>query len=109
MFDKKEFVESVIAKGRSLDQIVDEALDEIRETESRSPPVTGAPANRAAGSSDHVRFLRELVFFLMSGDMPNNISDDEFQILLRLAQHLVDRGDFSPDILELFGAGGVTG
>ncbi len=103
MFDKKEFVESVIAKGRSLDEIVEEALDEIRETESRSPLVTGAPANRAAGSGDHVRFLRALVFFLQSGDMPNNISSDEFQILLPLAQHLVDRGDLSPNILGLLG------
>ncbi len=105
MFDKNEFVESVIAKGRSLDEIVEEALDEIRETESRSPPVTGAPANRAAGSSDHVRFLRSLVFFLISEVKvsPENLSDDDFQILLRLAQHLVDRGDLEPDILELFG------
>ena len=104
MFDKKEFVESVIAKGRSLDEIVREALDEIRETESRSPLVSGAPANRAAGSSNHVRFLRALVFFLQSGDMPNNISSDDFQLLRPLAQHLVDRGDLEPDILELFGA-----
>ena len=61
------------------------------------------PANKAAGSSDHVRSLHSLVFFLQGGDMPKNISDDDFQILFRLAQYLVDRGDFSPDILELFG------
>ncbi len=103
MFDTNEFVESVIAKGRSLDEIVNEALDEIHETESRSPLVTDAPADRAAGGSDHVRFLHSLVFFLQSGDMPKNISDDDSQILLRLAQHLVDRGDLEPEILELFG------
>ena len=103
VFDKKEFVKSVIAKGRSLDEIVKEALDEIRETESRLSLITGAPANRAVGSSDHVRFLHSLVFFLQSGVIPENLSDDEFQILLPLAQHLVDRGDLEPDILELFG------
>ncbi len=101
--DKNAFVESVIAKGRSLDEIVKEALDEIRETESRSPLITGAPANRAVGSSDHVRFLRILVFFLQGGVIPENLSDDEFQILLPLAQHLVDRGDLKPGILKLFG------
>ena len=104
MFDKKEFVESVIAKGRSLDEIVKEALDEIRETESRLLLINGIPANRAVGSSDHVRFLGSLVNFLQGGVIPENLSDDEFQILLPLAQHLVDRGDFNPDVLELFGA-----
>ena len=105
MFDKKEFVESAIKRGLSLDEIVDEALTEIHRTESRSRLVTGAPAKRAAGSGDHVPFLRSLVFFLTSvvKVKPENLSADEFQILLPLAQHLVDRGDLSPDVLELFG------
>jgi len=103
VFDKKKFVESVIERGLRLHELVSEAQAEIHLTESRSPLVTGAPTNRAAGSGDHVRFLRALVFFLQSGDMPNNISSDEFQILLPLAHHLVDRGDLNPDILELFG------
>jgi len=96
VFDKKEFVEGVIERGLSLHEIV---------TESSSPLVRGAPANRAAGSGDQVRFLRALVFFLLSAVKvrPENLSDDEFQILLPLAQHLVDRGDLEPDILELFG------
>ncbi len=109
MFDKNDFVESVIERGLNRYKIVSEAQAEIHLTESISHRVKGVPANRTAESADHVRFLRALVFFLMSGDMPNSISDDEFQILLPLAQHLVDRGDFSPDILELFGAGGITG
>ena len=95
MFDKKKFVEDVIERGRSLDQIVNEARDDILYIESRSI--------RPAGSSDHVRFLRSLVFFLQSGEIPEDLLYDEFQILLPLAQHLVDRGDLSPDILELFG------
>ncbi len=103
MFDKKEFVESVIERGRSLDQIVSEAQAEIHLTESRSPLVTGAPANRAAGSSDHVRFLHSLVFFLRGKVIPENLSDDDFQILFRLTQYLVDRFDLEPDVLELFG------
>ena len=97
MFDKNEFVESVIKRGRSLDQIVNEARDDILYIESHSI--------RPAGSSDDVRLLRALVFFLEC-DLkvkPARLSDDEFQILLPLAQHLVDRGDLKPDILELFG------
>ncbi len=86
MFDKKEFVESVIERGLGLDEIVNEAQAEIHLTESISHRVKGVPANRTAESADHVWFLRALVFFLMSGDMPNSISDDEFQILLPLAQ-----------------------
>ncbi len=95
MFDKKKFVEDVIERGRSLDQIVNEARDDILYIESRSI--------RPAGSSDHVRFLRSLVFFLQSGEIPEDLLDDEFQILLPLAQHLVDRGHLNPDVLELFG------
>ncbi len=103
MFDKNEFVEGVIERGLSLDQIVDEALDEIRETESRSPLVTGAPDNRGAAPCGPVRFLHSLVFFLRGGVIPENLSDDDFQILFRLTQYLVDRFDLEPDILELFG------
>ncbi len=97
MFDKNNFVESVITRDLNLYEIAKEAQAEIHRTESR--PI------RAAGSSDHVRFLRSLVFFLLSvvRAKPARLSDDEFQILLPLAQHLVDRGDLEPDILELFG------
>ncbi len=97
MFDKKEFVESVIKRGLNRYEIAKEAQPEIHRIESRSI--------RAAGSSDHVRFLRSLVFFLLSvvKAEPARLSDDEFQILLPLVQHLVDRGDLEPDILELFG------
>ena len=119
MFDKKEFVEGVVERGPSRYEIVDEALTEIHRAESRlrlvigaptnpvhSPTaLIGAPTNRAAGSSDHVRFLRSLVFFLECElkAKPARLSDDEFEILLPLAQHLVDRDGLNPDILELFG------
>ncbi len=109
MFDKKEFVENVIERGLNLNEIIKEAREEIQQTESSSYGVRGAPETRAAGSGEYVRFLGSMGFFLMSGEMPNNISDDEFQILPPLVQHLVDRGDFSPDVLELFGTRGVTG
>ncbi len=95
MFDKKEFVQSVIESGRSLDQIVDEARVDILLIESHSI--------RPVGCSDYAEFLRALVVFLQGGDMPINISDDDFQLLLPLAQHFVDRGDLESDILELFG------
>ncbi len=95
VFDKSAFVESVIAKELRLHEIIREAREEIARTDSRSI--------RASGSSDHMRFLRALVFFLQSGDMPNNVSEDDFQLLLPLAQHLVDRDGLSPDVLELVG------
>ncbi len=119
MFDRKEFVESVIARRLSRYEIVDEALTEIHRAESRLNLVIGAPTNpvhsptaligtptnRAAGSGDDVRFLHSLVFFLECElkVKPARLSDDEFQILLPLTQHLVDRGDLEPDTLELFG------
>ncbi len=105
MFNKKEFVQGVIERGLSRYKIVSEARAEIHRAESRIHLVIDAPDNRAEGSSDHVRFLRALVFFLLSvvKVRPANLSDDEFQILLPLAQHLVDQDGLSPDVLELFG------
>ena len=105
MFDKKEFVEDIIERGLSRNEIIKEAREEIHRTESSSHLVIDAPDNRAEESSDHVRFLRALVFFLLGvvKVRPANLSDDEFQILLPLAQHLVDQDGLSPDVLELFG------
>ncbi len=99
MFDKKEFIEGVIAKGRSLDEIISEARAEIRQIESRTI--------RPAGSSDNVRFLRILVFFLISEVKvkPTNLSDDNSQLLFHVTKYLVDRGRLNPNILELFDAG----
>ena len=97
MFDKKEFVEDVIERGRSLDQIVNEARDDILYIESRSI--------RPAGSSDYARFLRILEFFLISKvkARPANLSDDNSRLLFRVTKYLVDRGILKPDVLELFG------
>ncbi len=97
MFDKNEFVESVIKRGLGLDEIVSEARVDIRIIESHGI--------RLAGSSDYAGFLHSLVFFLLSvvKARPANLSDDDFQLVLHLAWHLVGRGDLEPDILELFG------
>ena len=97
MFDKNEFVEDVIKRGLGLDEIVSEARVDILLVESH--------AIRLVGSSDYARFFHSLVFFLEC-DLkvkPARLSDDEFQILLPLAQHLVDHDGLNPDILELFG------
>ncbi len=105
MFDKNEFVESVIARRLRFDEIVKEARAEISRTESRLHLVIGAPDDRAEESSDHVRFLRALVFFLLSvvKVRPANLSDDNSRLLFRVTKYLVDRGKLKPDTLELFG------
>ena len=97
MFDKKEFVESVIKRRLGLDEIVTEARAEILRIESR--------AIRPVGSRDYARFLRILVFFLISEVKvkPANLSDDNSRLLFRVTKYLVDRGIFKPDILELIG------
>ena len=97
MFDKKEFVESVIARGLSLDEIVSEARVDILLVESH--------VIRPVGSSDYAEFLRILVFFLISEVKvrPANLSDDNSRLLFRVTKYLVDRGRLKPDILELFG------
>ena len=121
MFNNDEFIESVIERRLSRFEIVSEALVEIHRSESRLRLVIGAPTNpvhsptaligtptnRATGSSDDVRFFHSMVFFLEC-DLkvkPAKLSDDEFQVLRPLAQHLVDQDGLNPDILELFSAG----
>ncbi len=103
MFDKNAFVESVIARDLDFEEIIEDARDEIDLTESISHGVKGAPESRAAGSGEYVLFLGSVGFFLQSRKIPAVLSGDNFQLLRRLAQHLVDRGDLEPDILELFG------
>ena len=97
MFDKKKFVESVIARKLGLYAIVAEARAEIRQTESR--------AIRARGSEGHMRFLRILVFFLISEvkSEPANLSDDDFKLLFQVTKYLVDAGNLNPHVLKLFG------
>ncbi len=97
VFDKKEFVESVIARRLGLDEIVKEARGEILYTETRSI--------RRVGSGDYARFLRILVFFLISEVKvrPANLSDDNSRLLFRVTKYLIDRGILKPDVLELFG------
>ncbi len=97
MFDKNEFIESVIRRGLRLHEIVSEARAEISRTESR--PV------RPVGGGDYARFLRILVFFLISEVKvrPANLSDDNSRLLFRVTKYLIDRGILKPDILELFG------
>ena len=99
MFDKKRFVESVTARKLGLYAIVAEARAEIRQTESR--------AIRARGSSDNIRFLRILVFFLISEvkSEPANLSDDELKLLFQVTNYLVDAGNLNPHVLKLFSAG----
>ncbi len=97
MFDKNAFVESVIRRKLGLLAIVSEARAEIRQIGSR--PI------RPVESRDYARFLRILVFFLISEVKvrPANLSDDNSRLLFRVTKYLVDRGRLNPDILELFG------
>ena len=62
-------------------------------------------AIRLVGSSDYARFLRILVFFVLSvvKVRPANLSDDNSRLLFRITKYLVDRGKLKPAILELFG------
>ncbi len=97
VLNKKKFVESVIARKLGLCAIVAEARAKIRRTEARRII--------APGSSEYVRFLRSLVFFLISrtNARPINLSDDDFLLLLPVAQHLVDQYGLSTNILASFG------
>jgi len=94
--DKKKFVQSVIRRKLDLQAIVSEARAEIRQI--------GSPPIRPVGSSDYVRFLHILVFFLISEVKvrPANLSGDNSRFLFRVARYLVDRHSLNPDVLELF-------
>ena len=104
VFDKKEFVESVIKRDLSLDEIIIEARDESTRAESGSDDVEGAAESGTAESIAYVQFLSSLGFFLRGGTMPAGISDDDFQLLHHLTKYLVELGNFKPAILTLFAA-----
>ncbi len=109
VLDKNDFVDSAIARKLGLDEIVTEAREQIHRAESKSPLVRGAPASRAAGGGDYLRFLRALVFFLQSEAIPADLSDDNFLVLSRLARHLVSRGSLNPAVLGLSMADSAPG
>ena len=96
MFDKNEFVESVIKRELGIDEIIKEAGERVLQTESSS--------YGAAGSDEYIHFLNSVGFFLQSGTLPEGISDDDFQLLHRLTKYLVEIRNFKPIILESFGA-----
>jgi len=102
MYDKKEFVDGVVERDVGRLEIIKEARDEVRQTERESHRVPGAPAARAAGSGGYGQFLLSLVFFLGHRIRPASLSDDDFDLLLPLAEHLVARGDLQASVLELF-------
>ncbi len=104
MFDKKEFVESVIKRDLSLDEIIIEARDEGTRAESGSDDVEGVQENTAEKRDEYVLFLSSLGFFLRGGTLPAGISDDDFQLLHHLTKYLVELGNFKPAILTLFNA-----
>ena len=101
VLDKNDFVDGAIARKLGLDEIVTEAREQIHRAESKSPLVRGAPASRAAGGGDYVRFLHALVYFLQSESIPSDLSDDNFLVLSRVARHLVRRGSLNPAVLGL--------
>jgi len=87
----------VIARKLGLYAIVAEARAEIRQNVSRRI--------RAPGSREQIRFLRVLVFFLISEvkSKPANLSDDDFKLLFQVTKYLVDAGNLNPQALKLFG------
>ncbi len=105
MFDKKEFVDSVIQRELSTEEIIKAAREEIARTESSPYGVKGASENRAADSGKYLQFLGSVGLFLQSGTMPGGVSENDFWLLHRLAKYLVELRNFKPTILELFGTG----
>jgi hypothetical protein len=97
VFDKNHFVDGVIEQGLGLTEVA----------ERRSLRSIDFDCSSYRGSGGYGRYLRSLVFFLECEfkAKPTRMSVDDFQILLRLAQHLVDTGEIRPAVLELFSAG----
>lgn len=81
----------------------DAVSKEGREAERRSEKGIGADEAVRRGSREYARILRGLAFFLQGGGKPAGVSDSEFQLFRPVCERLVEKGQFKPETLELFG------
>lgn len=99
-YDIEDFIEQV--KDKDYHEILRLAAEEGSRVQRASYKVRGATEARRQGSPQYARLLGGLVFFLKSGVKPSGIDDWDFQRFRPIAENLVRKDQFKPEVLCLF-------
>ena len=101
--DKYSF-EAFIERVKSLDypEILDAGEAACASAERASYAVRGAVATRAAGSTDYARRIKRFLFFMRQGRLPGSDGDADFTAFKEVAECLVTKRQFKPEVLRLF-------
>ena len=98
-YDFDAFIQRV--KMLNYDEIIIKASAACSGAENASFDRPGAVQARESGSLDFVSRLKDLLFFLRSGALPNSLSMD-CRVYKEIAELLVAKGQFKKEILDLF-------
>ena len=99
-YDFGAFLRSV----RDLDyqEIIQAAENQVYAIEPGLTRARGAPERRRLGGGKYVAKLKKFLFFMRSGIRPGTVDDLDFQAYRSVCASLVRRGQFKPEILDLF-------
>jgi hypothetical protein len=99
-FDFSDFINSIINKN--YHEMIQAAENEAYRVEKISYGVKGCVENRRAGSTRYVDELKKFLFFMRQGMIPSGSEQHVWQYK-RVAEKLVEKGQFKPSVLDLFG------
>lgn len=85
-------------------EILRAAEQECVAAENASYVKKGAVAARAAGGPEYAQNLKELLFWLRYGSKPGTVSDENWAKFRIIASHLVEIGNFKPEVLSQWAA-----
>jgi hypothetical protein len=99
-YDFDAFVQRV--KLLDLAEIIIKASAACDSAERASYDRPGAVSARESGSMVFANRLKDLLFFLNCGALPNTIFSMDTEVYKEIAESLVTKGQFKKEILDLF-------
>lgn len=99
-YDIAKFLKSVAEKD--YPDIISAADAACAAAERVSYGKRGAPAARAAGSTDYISSLKAFLFFMRTGARPAGVGDTEFRLYRPVCEALVKKEQFKSSVLDLF-------
>jgi hypothetical protein len=99
-FDFPDFIERVVNMGHH--EMIHAAEAEAYAAEMISSGIKASVKNSRAGSPQYVRRLKKFLFFLNYGRIPHRADAFDVSLYKKVAQALVDKGDFDKSALDIF-------
>jgi hypothetical protein len=88
--------------GRDYHEIMPAADAECGTAEARSYSVRGAPKAREQGSTRYASRLKQFLYFMNYGTLPDHLSDRELRLYRLITESLVEKKQLNPPVLNQF-------